>query len=166
MMRVVSDSGRRPVIPEIDSEVPRPHVNSEGKLNSPLTRMRINKSDRESEKKKDKSVQESRELRCLRTSDISATTSSLVLPALLVLACFSAPASIPIPVPRSSLPLGPERANPTFPPALAAHAPPGKSGSRPRPKSAPIHSLSRPSAPSRPPPLVGLAYRAMSKDKV
>ncbi|KAF8130537.1 hypothetical protein EV363DRAFT_1072044, partial [Boletus edulis] len=134
MMRVVSDSGRRPVIPEIDSEL-RPHVNSEGKLNSPLTRMRINKSDRESEKKKDKSVQESRELRCLRTSDISATTSSLVL------ACFSAP-------------------------ALAAHAPPGKSGSRPRPKSAPIHSLSRPSAPSRPPPLVGLAYRAMSKDKV
>ncbi|KAF8125444.1 hypothetical protein EV363DRAFT_630951 [Boletus edulis] len=43
--------------------------------------------------------------------------SSLVLPALLVLACLSAPpphpASIPIPVPRSSLPLGPERANPT-----------------------------------------------------
>ncbi|KAF8120545.1 hypothetical protein EV363DRAFT_1172848 [Boletus edulis] len=29
----------------------------------------------------------------------------------------------------------------------------------------PIHSLSRPSAPSRPPPLVGLAYRAMSKDE-
>ncbi|KAF8435045.1 hypothetical protein L210DRAFT_3648726 [Boletus edulis BED1] len=28
----------------------------------------------------------------------------------------------------------------------------------------PIHSLSRPSAPSRPPPLVGLAYRATSKD--
>ncbi|KAF8431207.1 hypothetical protein L210DRAFT_950486, partial [Boletus edulis BED1] len=28
----------------------------------------------------------------------------------------------------------------------------------------PIHSLSHPSAPSRPPPLVGLAYRAMSKE--
>ncbi|KAF8426109.1 hypothetical protein L210DRAFT_3566347 [Boletus edulis BED1] len=29
----------------------------------------------------------------------------------------------------------------------------------------PIHSLSRPSAPSQPPPLIGLAYRAMSKEK-
>ncbi|KAF8133214.1 hypothetical protein EV363DRAFT_1397457 [Boletus edulis] len=28
----------------------------------------------------------------------------------------------------------------------------------------PIYSLSRPRAPSRPPPLVGLAYRAMSKE--
>ncbi|KAF8119921.1 hypothetical protein EV363DRAFT_1439963 [Boletus edulis] len=92
------------------------------------------------------------------------------------------PASIPIPVPCSSLPLGPERVNPT---AVHMHL----RGVPTCPRSScptwqvglpflaeectallPIYSLSRPSAPShpstplQPPPLVGLAYRAMSKD--
>ncbi|KAF8443903.1 hypothetical protein L210DRAFT_952882 [Boletus edulis BED1] len=52
-----------------------------------------------------------------------------------------------------------------FPPALAAHALPGKSGS-PEERSAllPIHSLSRPSTPSQPPPLVGLGECLRSSD--
>ncbi|KAF8119947.1 hypothetical protein EV363DRAFT_1377853, partial [Boletus edulis] len=111
-------------------------------------------------------------VRCLR-----ATTSSLVLPALLVLACFSAPThhTLPpfpfrrlaahFPWVRSARTRLPCRCTcEAFPPALAAHAPPGKSGSRPGPKSAP---RSYPSTPSliHLLPLVGsLAYRAMSKD--
>ncbi|KAF8443689.1 hypothetical protein L210DRAFT_181231 [Boletus edulis BED1] len=57
-------------------------------------------------------------------------------PALLVLACFSAPAL------QVGLPSQAEE----------------------RSALLPIHSLSRPSVPSRPPPLIGLAYRAMSKE--
>ncbi|KAF8130326.1 hypothetical protein EV363DRAFT_1167673 [Boletus edulis] len=50
-------------------------------------------------------------------------------------------------------------------PARCSH-PPSQLTPHPAKRSTllPIHSLSRPSTPSRPPPLVGLAYRAMSKE--
>ncbi|KAF8120815.1 hypothetical protein EV363DRAFT_1188000, partial [Boletus edulis] len=72
------------------------------------------------------------------------------------------PASIPITVPRSSLPLGPERANPTAVQMRLRGVPTRPRSSRPtrqvglpsqaeeRSALLPIHSLSRPSAPSRP----------------